>query len=386
MKLKQYFKIYLVLLYFLLVPILSVFAQDKLEVKYFYSSHCKVCFKLKHRFFPKILEKYQDQIIWEELETSSNEDNLLALISISGRFKQQASTPAIYFDNTLLIGKKDIKAKLENSLDSALKIGTKGLTLPIFFNKDQLVNMFKKLSLLTVIGSGLIDGINPCAFAVIVFFVSFLAVYGYRKREIIWVGISYCLAVFLTYFFVGLGFFKFLYALKGIYFFINGFYYFIAGFCFCLAGLSIYDYIRFKKTKQADEMILQLPKFLKKQINFVIGSHMRDREENNIISTIINAFIVGVLVSLLEAVCTGQVYLPTIAFILKNTQYKLKAAVYLFIYNLMFITPLIIIFVLAVLGFSSSKFTQFLKANLGRIKIFLAIFFFVLGFLTLLFK
>ena len=94
---------------------------------------------------------------------------------------------------------------------------------------------------------------------------------------------------------------------------------------------------------------------------------------------IVSALITGFLVSLLEAVCTGQVYLPTISFVLKSTTLKLQALGYLLLYNIMFIVPLIIIFVLALLGTSSQQFANFLKKHLGLIKILMIVLFFGLG-------
>jgi len=212
--------------------------------------------------------------------------------------------------------------------------------------------------------------------------MSFLGVYGYKRTEIIYVGIFYCLAVFITYLLIGLGFFNFFYSLEQIYLIVKAFYYFIAVFCFLMAIAAFWDYYKFKKTGHSEEAILQLPKFLKKRINLVIGSRMR-KKKGGVWGLCVSSFIVGFLVSLLEAVCTGQVYLPTIVFILKNTDLKVKAATYLLIYNFMFVLPLIIIFLLSLAGVNSAKFNNFLKKNLGRIKILMALVFFCLGFFIL---
>jgi len=98
---------------------------------------------------------------------------------------------------------------------------------------------------------------------------------------------------------------------------------------------------------------------------------------------ILSAFITGLLVSLLEAVCTGQVYLPTIAFVLKASSFKLQALGYLLLYNIMFIVPLIVIFVFALMGTTSNQFSGFLKKHLGLIKVFMAVLFFSLGIFLL---
>ncbi|MFH1504320.1 MAG: hypothetical protein ABIH08_02890 [Candidatus Omnitrophota bacterium] len=372
-------KIAFSLVLILLVLPFSARGGEKITATLFYSSHCKSCLTAKQEILPPIVEKYKDEIDWVYLCTSENADNLALLKSIAVQFKEdQALVPAIFISNNFLVGVPEIKERLEGTIEDSLKEKSKIFTLP----KIDLLDLFNKFSTAAVALSGLADGVNPCAFAVMVFFISFLAVYGYRKREIVLVGIAYCLAVFITYLLIGLGFFKFFYMLEEAYLFIRIFYYFISGFCFLTGGAALFDYFKFKKTGKAQDAVLQLPKFFKKRINFVIGSHMREKKQSAL-GLIITSFLVGFLVSLLEAVCTGQVYLPTIVFILKNTSLKLKAAGYLVLYNFMFILPLIIIFLLSLLGVSSAKFNNFLKRNAGRIKIILAIVFFTLGVLVL---
>ena len=367
-------KVIFFLLIILILPIPS-FAQEKVTATLFYSNHCKICHDLGEEFLPQIEEKYKDSLEWQKLNTAENAEGLNLLISLSKQFSlKEALIPSILVGDTFLVGGNEIK----DNLEIAIKVASKAEKSPISFLKTDLIDFFKKFSVLTVIGNGLVDGINPCAFAVIVFFISFLGVYGYKKVEIIYVGTFYCLAVFSTYLLIGLGFFNFFYSLEQVYLIIKVFYYFVAVFCFLMAIAALYDYYKLKKTGCSDETILQLPKFLKKRINIVIGSRMR-KKKGGIWGLCISSFVVGFLVSLLEAVCTGQVYLPTIVFILKNTDLKIKAATYLILYNFMFIFPLIIIFFLSLVGVSSAKFNSFLKKNLGKVKILMAVVFFCLG-------
>jgi cytochrome c biogenesis protein CcdA len=368
------------LFFFIAISSISAFSEDKILVTLFYSEHCKVCFKIKEEIIPSLKEEYKDSIKWRYLDTA-NPRHLSSLHAVTIKFgRPKPYVPSIHVGDSLLVGYKEIKGNLKKELARAVQ---RKKSAPLEYARTDLLDVFKGISVLTVIGSGLIDGINPCAFAVVVFFMSFLAVYGYRKREIIYVGIFYCLAVFVTYLLIGLGFFGFLYQFANVYLFIKAFYYFIAAFCFLMCVLSVYDYFRFTKTGRAEDSLLQLPAFLKKRINIVIGSGLRDKKEASVFSLALTSFVVGVLVSLLEAVCTGQVYLPTIVFILKNTDLKLRAAGYLLLYNFMFILPLIAVFLLSLAGVRSSVFNEALKKNLGAIKMLMAVVFFVLGALIL---
>jgi hypothetical protein len=102
--------------------------------------------------------------------------------------------------------------------------------------------------------------------------------------------------------------------------------------------------------------------------------------ERHIFALVTTALLTGFLVSILEAVCTGQTYLPTIAFILKTTTgLRLQALAYLLLYNLMFILPLLVIFFFALLGVTSGQFFAFLRRHLLTVKVMMALLFFGLG-------
>ena len=247
---------------------------------------------------------------------------------------------------------------------------------------DEAESAFKKITFWAIIGNGLIDGINPCAFAVIVFFISFLTVYKYNRREIILVGSSYCVAVFLAYLLLGLGVFKFLYAMRGFAYVIKGFYILTAAVCFLFFVLSIYDFIVYKKTKKSDGMILQLSLANKTRIHKIMGFFLRDKQKSTL-RLVLAALAVGFCVSLVEAVCTGQVYVPTCVLILQDPHLRARAAVYLVLYNLMFIVPLVSVFVLALLGYESKGFNDFFKKHLGLTKILLCLVFLALFILLL---
>ena len=365
----------------LISPSISAFSRNqKLKIILFYSPHCGHCIKLEKEFMPKIMDKYKDKIYLESLNVDNNK-NLSLLVSLSRQYRaNRAGVPSIFVGNDFLVGTKEIEDNLERLI---YKYSHKKSVLPYLFSGINLVEQFKTISVLTIVSAGLIDGINPCAFAVIVFFISFLGVYGYSRREIVYIGLSYILSVFVTYILIGLGLFEFFYSVSHFYFIMKLFYYSIAAFCFILSGFALYDFIRYKKTKENDGLILQLPLFLKKRINFVIGAGLRNRSYARIIELCGISLLVGFCVSLLEAACTGQVYVPTIAFILKLPQLRIRAAAYLILYNLMFILPLIIIFALSLLGMSSKQFNLFLKNNLAKIKALMVFFFLGMGIFIL---
>lgn len=245
-------------------------------------------------------------------------------------------------------------------------------------------SVFNRLSFFMIAGAGLVDGINPCAFAVIVFFISFLTVYKYTRREIITVGTAYCAAVFVAYVLLGLGAFQFLYAMQGFYYVMWGLKAATVGLCVVFLALSLYDWWHYVRTKDTAGLVLQLPTKYKTFIHKVMHAFLKDRSKS-VWRLGLAATAVGFVVSLVEAVCTGQVYLPTIVVVLKESgNHFWRAAQYLLIYNLMFVAPLLVVFILALVGYESKTFGGRLKKHLGLAKLLLCAVF--VGLLILLIK
>ncbi len=360
-------------------------SSDTRLLSFFYSPSCHGCMKLKNEFMPPIEEKYRNQIEVKYLDITDIE-NYKSLLSLKKQhgLTFEISWPVVYFAGRFLVGYEQVNQDLEMLLIEALKEkAVKNTNSPL---EVDLTAHFKTIKPLAVISAGLIDGINPCAFTVIVFFISFLALQGYRKRELVFIGMAFIFAVFLTYVLIGLGLFGFLYRMKNFWMVTKIFNFSIGIFSVALGGFAVYDFLKFKKTGKTEGLLLQLPAAVKNQIHSVIGMHYRQplnsrssSKQRPILKLLISAMITGFLVSLLEAVCTGQVYLPTITFVLKTTDIKLEASIYLILYNLMFITPLLVIFFFALMGVTSQQFSEFLKKNMLAIKILMAVLFFVLG-------
>jgi len=174
--------------------------------------------------------------------------------------------------------------------------------------EESIVERFKSLGILTIISAGLIDGINPCAFATLIFFISYLTLLGRKRKEILWVGFGFSGAIFITYLLIGLGILSFVQHLSFLPLFSRIIYLLTIGFALFLGVFSFYDYIQLKKGRPS-EMKLQLPDFLKKKI------HQTIRKGSQSARYFLAAIVAGFIVSLLEFTCTGQVYLPTILFV-----------------------------------------------------------------------
>lgn len=246
--------------------------------------------------------------------------------------------------------------------------------------EQKIVERFKQFSLWGVLIAGLIDGLNPCAFATIVFLVSYLSFLGKQSREILTYGIIFTLGVFIAYIIAGMGLMAGFRQLSAFPLVTKGIYLVIGIFAFVLGIISFYDYILFRRGEIA-KMKLQLPMALKKKIHGIIRIQTRSPKAG-----FLGTFALGFIIAATEVVCTGQVYLPTIGYIMTIPELKAYAFLNLLLYNIMFIIPLVGVFVAAFFGVTSERMALATKKHTGTVKLLTAILFIGLGSFLFFFR
>lgn len=225
--------------------------------------------------------------------------------------------------------------------------------------------------------AGLVDGVNPCAFATVVFMVIYLAGLGINKREVLAAGLAFSAAVFLAYFGLEAG------ALSAVAF--------VSGVphvrvCVLLAGvvsalvfglLSFRDYlVSASRIGGLKAGVLRLSDQAAARVKITIAKFARSRW------VIAGAFGAGFTVSLVEVVCTGQVYLPTIIFVSQESGTRPAGLGALLLYNLAFIIPMLLVFLAVLLGMTTGAVTRMTQRHLAKAKLALAVVF--LGLATVL--
>lgn len=356
-------------------------ASKTIYLAYFSQPGCKEC-ERAHYLIKNLERKYSNLKVKEyDLSLPENKELEVALCIKYGVPKRRwLVSPAVFVGEDYLLDKKVSGANLENIL---LEYGVIGSSRPwekveaeLSQARKVLVGEFWSWGPLTVVVAGLIDGINPCAFAVIIFFVSWLTLIGRKGKTILAVGLTYTFAVFLAYFLIGVGALRFIQALIVFPSISVIIYSLTALFALVLGFFSLYDYFKARKGKWK-EIKLQLPKLLKKKIHET--THQFMRSDAKLKSHLAAAFLVGFAVSLFEFPCTGQIYLPTLVFVSQIPGLKTNALSYLILYNLMFILPLGIILGFTYWGTQAPRFVQILEKNTGLVKILTALFFFGLA-------
>ena len=341
--------------------------QAMVWAAYFYQTGCQVCDRARYDL-DYVASQYP-QLVVEEYNVQENAALAEWLAGVHGLPERlHLATPVVFVGDDYLL-ETQISAEALAAL-VAKYAGTGAARTWTDFDAEAaqqgILDRIASWGLLTVAFAGLIDGLNPCAFTTLIFFVSYLSLSGRRGRQVLAVGMAFTAGVFLAYLLVGIGFWKILDLLGGVLITLSRWVYAItAGLCLVLAVLSLRDFLKARRGDIGD-MALNLPHALRMRINAIVRQGRRSQ------AFVAGAFITGVAISFLELACTGQVYLPTIIFAMSHEGLRAQAFGYLLIYNLLFILPLVVVFVLVYRGTGSKQLTAFLQRNAAWVKLGLA--------------
>ena len=217
------------------------------------------------------------------------------------------------------------------------------------------------LSFPLIFGAGLLGGVNPCSISMVLMLLSLLA----SKRErIVRAGISYIAAKLLTYLLLGLVLYKSLQVLDSAVFrfAVGTAGWFAAALAVGLGAFNILDFFSVRREKYG-KIHVQLPQRLRAFNNRLIkkaagvGSHF----------LIPVVFLLGIVISAGEFLCTGQIYLATILYVMRSGDI---AAVPAFLtYVTAMIIPMCILLFLCSRGRRLLEMSEFARKNMPAIKL-----------------
>ncbi|MDP3900587.1 MAG: cytochrome c biogenesis protein CcdA [bacterium] len=188
-----------------------------------------------------------------------------------------------------------------------------------------------------VLVTGLLDGINPCAIAVLIFFIAFLFTLQSGLGKIFRYGIVYIAVIYLTYLAIGFG------LLKAI--IISGEPHLMAKIgAWLVIALGVVQLINHYQVKFPFK--LQIPKFSQGTLKYWLT-------KSTMPAVIVGAFFVG----LCTFPCSGGIYVAIIGLLAANNTFW-QGLGYLLVYNVMFVAPLIVLLALAANKFTLGKVAQ----------------------------
>lgn len=337
--------VFILIALMVVMPVLRVASGNKIILEFFYHPDCSPCRKPK-----QLLEDFENEydnyikIEWQNMKNIEPRKLFFEKYKLTRRpvivFNKDPST-ALYN-----ITKKNIKHKIDQYIN---------ITDKKEYNNE---NSYQLITLSAVIIAGLMDGINPCAFSLLIFFLSFIFSIKKSRKNVFILGTLYIVGVYLGYISLGVGIIHTI-NIFGIMHPIS-----IIGILF----LIITGFLQIRDAITLEKPIMKFP-------NFAVPFF---RKLTNKVTHPI-AILLGFIVSLLEFPCSGGIYIGILLLIAKS---KIKGLFYLLIYNITFVIPLIIILLLASNTDVLFKMNEWRVINRRKLKLISGISLLILALLT----
>jgi len=268
----------------------------------FYDEGCEDCI-LANAFIANLQKNYSIDVHRFEVHNTSNWELMVKFFNHHN--VTEYDVPAVFIGNEALIMLDEIEARLPSLLAN-----NTGWMCPSY---NSSIPPYTPASppLLIIFGLAVADSLNPCAISVLLLL---MVTISFSTRAIWKTGGAYILGNFIAYFLVGYGLLAILqsfnlpqYTSKVV----------------AVAAIALSAYA----------LVSRLPSQTRPFIKKVINS----------ISSPLFAFPAGMIISLIELPCSGGPYFLAMTLI---SQYRVTQAElfgYLFVYNLIFVLPLLVV-------------------------------------------
>ena len=336
-----------------------------IELVYFYSTTCGSCSRIA-----EFLDTLSSGGCSVEKYNIYNQDDMKLLNGYCMHYHVPedlcGTVPVIFAGDAYYLGEEDIISGVKALADAGASVTTPG--------KDEITSQEsgqKKLSLLRVVTSALVNGLNPCSLSMFLFLVMLLI--NNNSKSILKIGISYCIGKVISFFLIGTVLFRLFSQLNNqrLISFVN---WIIILVYFVLFLMNLHDFIVLK-TKQKKDMLAQLPTGFRKFNHQVMR---RFSSQSNQALLPVFGLLLGALIACTEFLCSGQIYITTIVETAQSIQGdRLFASLCLLLYSLIFVLPLLAVILFMAFGKKLFEISSFFTKHTAAIKLAYALFFLV---------
>jgi len=361
---------------FQLSPFNSIAADETYDAVYFGSLFCSICQNLETEDLA--FERLEAQgVLVQKIILEEDSDNTSLFRNYQFTFdvpSNESMVPVIFVGDRYFAGRTNINNAIDTFEIRDIAQSTEMLEIMVAPPSD--------FSLVYFILLGFVDGVNPCAIAMLLLFISLL---GFTKKKsiLIPVALTFISAIFISYFLFGTILYQYLYQLRFLSFLVKTIPWIIVGISGVLFLLNFYDFI-VTMLQKYNLVKNQLPRGIQKFNRKMMERFTKKMDEGSK-SIYVITFLIGLIISFTEFLCTGQAYLTAILHLIHFTDNVGRGLLLLAIYNLIFVLPLIIITLIAYKTQSIQSVSIFMREKLHWIKLFNSVVFLAILIYYLLF-
>lgn len=232
------------------------------------------------------------------------------------------------------------------------------LTAQLFWNMSKGGAWLLPLVLL----SSLLDSVHPCSFSILLITIAFLFGMQMTRKKILQIGGTYIVGIFAAYLFIGVGILKVLHLFNTPHF---------------MGKLGATILIVFGIINLINEFFPRFP--LRLKIPAVSHTAMGRLMER---ASFPAAFGLGLLVGICQFPCMGGPYLMVIGLLRDQVTYNM-GFLYLLLYNLILIVPLVVVLWIAADKVLVDKMQEWKRTNMKGLRFWSGLVMIILGILIL---
>lgn len=356
---KKYIFIFFCMLFFV-GTVSRVQAQSKPNIYFFYGTGCPHC-ALAEEFFLK--ENLYSRYPIDKREIYFNRENALLFNVLMDRLQvppEGRGVPMVVMGDIVIMGDAPIIDTFVAEADTFLQ---KNSTEPKIETQNKPAEHTLNLTLPAVIIGALVDAINPCEFAVLIILMTTILATDNAKKAFR-AGLAFSASIFISYFLMGLGLYKALSIGNTTAWFFK-----IIGLIAIALGLAnLKDYFWYGKG-----FLMEVPMSWRPSLKKLIHS----------VTNPTGAFFIGFLVSLFLLPCTSGPYIVILGMLAKNTL-DAQAILYLTLYNLIFVSPMILISWAVYKGFNPTKAEEIRQKRLRTLHLIAGVVMLTMGAIILM--
>lgn len=324
-------------------------APQELQFHYFYINLCESCREADDtiQYYKELLQDSDEGYDFRFFSYNiAGQDSLELMQAYCAAYKvppDLQEAPLLFIGDLYFTGPEEIQRGLQD-LQENLEAAAAPPRFAGTASADGaagIVERFNNFKFFNVAAAGFVNGLNPCSLSMLLFLLSLLL--ARKDIHIAVISGSFLAGKFAAYLLLGTVLYRFFSAIDmqayqivlktalGI-------------FLAILVFLNILDYFN-ARNEQYGRIKNQLPPRLRKLNHAMIS---RFNKITDLRALTAAAALLGIIISVGEFLCTGQVYLATIIYLLQSDAVlSFKAFSYLFLYSLFFIIPpaLVILFI-----------------------------------------
>jgi len=321
-------------LFLLLVPISAAeptAAQDtkQTDLVMFYGRGCPHCVAMRD-FLRELQSRYPRLRVHEyEVYFNSSNANLLTRMAAAYNVVVEVVPTAFLGDEVISGYADDMRPELEQKIQRCISQGCASPLSRVASGPGPTALTFS-----AVILAAAVDAINPCAFAVLIILITTVLGAGGRLKAL-YAGLAFSLSIFISYYLMGIG----LYSAVEAAGFTRGLYIAVGILAILIGLFNLKDYFWYGKWFLMEVPLSWRPKLKR----FIQG-----------VTSVPGAFLIGLVVSLFLLPCTSGPYIVILGLLAK-IETRASAMLWLVLYNVIFVSPMIAITAAVYFGLTTAE-------------------------------